>query len=176
MAGAEVIDALREKLRAFDAGKDAVIIKGLAVYGNMALRFAVTEGMITGGGKYAAVDAARVTVRTGRLRRAYSVYGPEKSGDGFSVGLQVDLDAAPYGAIQEFGGQTGPHVIEPRNVQALRWVAGGSVFFAKRVNHPGSRIPARPTMGPSLEATLDPGMAAVEQGLAAFGAQVLGAS
>lgn len=45
-----------------------------------------------------------------------------------------------YAAIQNFGGETKPHVIVPRNARALRF--GG--IFAKRVNHPGSKIPARP--------------------------------
>jgi phage gpG-like protein len=45
-----------------------------------------------------------------------------------------------YAAIQNNGGQTRPHVIEARNGKALHF--GG--IFAKRVNHPGSKIPARP--------------------------------
>lgn len=47
-----------------------------------------------------------------------------------------------YAAIQNFGGKTGPHVITPRNKKALAF--GGRVV--KRVNHPGSVIPARPFM------------------------------
>jgi len=47
-----------------------------------------------------------------------------------------------YAAIQNFGGTTSPHVIEPKNAKALHF--GG--IFAKRVNHPGSKIPARPFM------------------------------
>jgi hypothetical protein len=32
-----------------------------------------------------------------------------------------------------------PHVIEPRKGQALRWSSGGTVIFARRVNHPGNK-------------------------------------
>lgn len=45
-----------------------------------------------------------------------------------------------YAAIHQFGGQTRPHVIQAKNAKALHF--GG--IFAKRVNHPGSKIPARP--------------------------------
>lgn len=46
-----------------------------------------------------------------------------------------------YAAIHQFGGKTKPHVIEPRNAKALK-IPG--IGFRKRVNHPGSKIPARP--------------------------------
>jgi phage virion morphogenesis protein len=45
-----------------------------------------------------------------------------------------------YAAIQNSGGKTRPHVIRPRNKKALAF--GGRVV--KKVNHPGSTIPARP--------------------------------
>lgn len=45
-----------------------------------------------------------------------------------------------YGAIQQFGGRTSPHVIRPRTKRALSF--GGIVV--RSVNHPGSNIPARP--------------------------------
>lgn len=45
-----------------------------------------------------------------------------------------------YAAIHQLGGKTRPHVIVPRNKKALAF--GGKVV--KKVNHPGSNIPARP--------------------------------
>ncbi len=45
-----------------------------------------------------------------------------------------------YAAIHQFGGQTRPHVILPKNKKALAF--GGRVV--KKVNHPGSKIPPRP--------------------------------
>lgn len=55
--------------------------------------------------------------------------------DSATVGTNVE-----YAAIHQFGGKTCPHVIEPRNKKALAF--NGRVV--KRVNHPGSTIPARP--------------------------------
>ncbi len=46
-----------------------------------------------------------------------------------------------YAAIHQFGGQTAPHTIAAKYAKALAWPGGG---FAKSVNHPGSKIPARP--------------------------------
>ena len=34
---------------------------------------------------------------------------------------------------------TAPHIIRPRRAQALRFVVGGRVVFAKVVHHPGTR-------------------------------------
>ena len=45
-----------------------------------------------------------------------------------------------YAAIHQFGGQTAPHTIAAKYAKALAWPGG----FAKKVNHPGSKIPARP--------------------------------
>lgn len=45
-----------------------------------------------------------------------------------------------YAAIHQFGGKTKPHTIVPRNKKALAF--GGRVV--RKVNHPGSTIPARP--------------------------------
>lgn len=45
-----------------------------------------------------------------------------------------------YAAIHQLGGKTKPHIIRPRNKKALAF--GGRVV--KSVNHPGSKIPARP--------------------------------
>jgi phage gpG-like protein len=45
-----------------------------------------------------------------------------------------------YAAIHQFGGQTKPHVIRPKFKRALAF--GGVVV--RQVQHPGSKIPARP--------------------------------
>lgn len=47
-----------------------------------------------------------------------------------------------YAKIHHFGGTTKPHVIRAKNAKALAF--GGT--FRKQVNHPGSKIPARPFM------------------------------
>jgi phage virion morphogenesis protein len=48
-----------------------------------------------------------------------------------------------YGAAHQEGGRTKAHEIRPTRAKALRF--GGR--FVKKVNHPGSDIPARPFMG-----------------------------
>jgi phage gpG-like protein len=47
-----------------------------------------------------------------------------------------------YAAIQHFGGTTAAHTIKPRYKKALFWPGAGHPV--KSVQHPGSRIPARP--------------------------------
>lgn len=60
--------------------------------------------------------------------------------DGQSATVGVGGNLA-YAAIHQFGGQTKPHVIVAKNGKALK-LPGGK--FRKKVNHPGSKIPARP--------------------------------
>lgn len=71
-----------------------------------------------------------------------------RSAGGLAASIQPDWDNdhavvgtnKAYAAIQQFGGQTRPHVIRPREKRALAF--GGVIV--RKVNHPGSRIPARP--------------------------------
>jgi hypothetical protein len=65
----------------------------------------------------------------------------------------------PYARIHEFGGTTKPHVIEPRNAKALRFIIGGRVVFARRVHHPGSRITEKRFTRNAIETTLPQGIA-----------------
>lgn len=67
-----------------------------------------------------------------------------------------------YAAIHEFGGVTRPHVIRVRNAiradgkpGVLRFKVGGRWVYRKQVNHPGSRIPARPWLQPAYESAQD---------------------
>ncbi|MBN8905850.1 MAG: phage virion morphogenesis protein [Rhodospirillales bacterium] len=87
-------------------------------------------------------------VRTGNLRD--SISHDVTSTDDSVVGRVYSSKNVKYGAIHEFGGKTSPHVIVPKNAQALAFQSGGKTVFASRVNHPGSNIPARPFMRPSL--------------------------
>lgn len=70
--------------------------------------------------------------KSGRLANSIVEYSDN---DTAVVGTNVE-----YAAIHQFGGETRPHVILPRNKQALAF--NGRVV--KKVNHPGSKIPARP--------------------------------
>ena len=60
-----------------------------------------------------------------------------------------------YAAIQEYGGRTSAHEILPDKTQALAFLVGGAVSFARRVEHPGSNIPAHAYLGSSLEELRD---------------------
>ncbi|KNC93288.1 phage virion morphogenesis protein [Trabulsiella odontotermitis] len=70
--------------------------------------------------------------KSGRLVNSIVEYSDN---DTAVVGTNVE-----YAAIHQFGGETRPHEIRPRNKQALAF--NGRVV--KKVNHPGSKIPARP--------------------------------
>ena len=67
--------------------------------------------------------------------------------DGSAVSIAASSSGVPYAAIQEFGGRTAAHQIVAVKARALAFVAGGGHVFAKRVNHPGSTIPARAFIG-----------------------------
>lgn len=49
-----------------------------------------------------------------------------------------------YAAIHQLGGRTKAHVIVPRHAKALAFPGGAHPV--KKVNHPGSKIPARPML------------------------------
>lgn len=55
-----------------------------------------------------------------------------------------------YARMMHYGGQTRPHVIVPRKGKVLRFkTPTGGWAYAKKINHPGSKIPARPFFGVS---------------------------
>jgi hypothetical protein len=61
-----------------------------------------------------------------------------------SVRGDVFTRGVPYARIQEEGGTTRAHTIVPRVASVLAFEGPAGLVFAKRVNHPGSNIPARP--------------------------------
>ncbi|MGA9846860.1 MAG: hypothetical protein WBQ45_04380 [Roseiarcus sp.] len=65
-----------------------------------------------------------------------------------SVGSSGDVK---YAAIQEFGGKTGAHEIVPAKAQAMAFLAGGALHFARKVEHPGSLLPERSYLRSSLD-------------------------
>ena len=73
-----------------------------------------------------------------------------------SIGSNVRTGGASvvYAAIHEYGGQTRPHKITAKNKSALSFFIGGKAVVVKSVNHPGSKIPARPYLRPSVEESL----------------------
>lgn len=55
----------------------------------------------------------------------------------------VTAGGTPYAAIHEFGGRTRPHPILPVTARVLVFQGRTGTVFARRVNHPGSKIPER---------------------------------
>ena len=86
--------------------------------------------------------------RTGALKASIAA---EVSDDAGQVLVRVFSSGdVKYAAIQEYGGVTAPHDIVPDKAKALAFVLHGGAVFAKRVHHPGSRIPARSYLRSSL--------------------------
>lgn len=48
-----------------------------------------------------------------------------------------------YAAIHEYGGVTAPHIIVPKKASVLAFAGASGMVFAKKVNHPGSKMPER---------------------------------
>ena len=90
----------------------------------------------TRAGAQAAFDSAQrgadAHTKTGAMARSLKMR-PIRSG----YEVYHDLQMAPHAVFVHWG--TRPHVIKPKNKQALRWPAGGAFAFAKVVNHPGYR-------------------------------------
>ncbi len=86
---------------------------------------------------------------SGRLAR--SITQKVTQGPGTIVARVFSTGDVPYAAIHEFGGTTSPHVILPKKAAALAFVVGGKQIFARKVNHPGSKMPERSFMRSSLK-------------------------
>jgi phage gpG-like protein len=87
-------------------------------------------------------EGGQTLVKTGMLRNSI-VYEAHPG----SVEVGPSGPALAYAAIHQFGGHTGPHVIEARDAKALAFMAGGGLIFRRLVHHPGSNIPARQYLG-----------------------------
>ena len=82
-------------------------------------------------------DRGQTLTDTGRLRASITRIVGE---DMLQVGTNVI-----YAGIHQFGGKTKPHVIRPKRKKALAWPGGRHPV--RKVNHPGSNVPARPFLG-----------------------------
>lgn len=88
--------------------------------------------------------------RTGRLAQSQNRRVTDTPVE-ITTAVGFNRGTVPYGAIHEFGGTTRAHVIEAINAAALRFQVGGKTVFAKKVNHPGSKIPERSFLRSSLK-------------------------
>ena len=150
-----LLDALHPKAKEYI--RDSVNREGLNL-----LRM-VKEEFLTG---------QALNVRTGTLRRSINLKVENPTEGEYSGAVGTNL---VYAKIHELGGQTKPHIIEPRNAKILVWAgigtfgkgetkatgrltkkgykaqgAAGNLTFARVVHHPGSKIPARPFLKPAL--------------------------
>lgn len=83
----------------------------------------------------------KTLIGTGTLQRSihYKVDDDES-------GVTIMTGPQKYAAIHQFGGTTSAHTIMAKNRKALQFNVGGVTIYRKKVNHPGSVIPARPYM------------------------------
>jgi phage gpG-like protein len=89
-----------------------------------------------------------LNVKTGALRR--SIFGTVDDRGTAVYGHVASSGDVKYAAIHEFGGTTPPHDIIATKAQALAFMVGAKLVFAKVVHHPGSKMPERSFMRSSL--------------------------
>lgn len=87
--------------------------------------------------------------KTGALKG--SIVSDISVGDGVLTATVGSDGSVKYAAIQEYGGRTSAHEILPDKGKALAFLAGGAMRFARRVEHPGSTLPARAYLQSSLD-------------------------
>lgn len=87
----------------------------------------------------------RTPVNTGNLRNSIRQEPVKVEGARVSFSVVADAD---YASFVHDG--TRPHVITPKSAKVLAFRAGGTMVFASRVNHPGTK--ARPFLRNALEA------------------------
>jgi len=106
------------------------------------------------------LEGGKLQARSGRLAAAQEMQLTD-GGTSQSVSVGFDPADAPYGAIQEFGGTTRAHLIAAKNAFALSFSLHGQLVFAKRVQHPGSVIPAHSFLRDALADMADAGAAEI---------------
>jgi hypothetical protein len=102
----------------------------LTIWGKDALRAVVTSGILK--------------TRSGHLMRNVNML-VEEAQDSSRLTLGTNVAGSKpvkYARILEEGGRTKPHVIKPVMANVLAFQVGSRTVFAKKVNHPGSNIPA----------------------------------
>ena len=100
-----------------------------------------------------------LNARSGALRDSIAA---QITNDGEDIVATVaSVGDVKYAAIQEYGGKTAAHEILPSKAGALAFAEGGAMRFARRVEHPGSLIPARSYLRSSVEEMSDEIVAAL---------------
>ena len=107
--------------------------------GDLIIRGAINRIMRRIGRLMVPVLKSMTSVVTGKLKNStrFQILGaPDTQVLQIRQGAR-SVGGAFYGEFVRKG--TAPHVIVPRKGKALRFVIGGQVVFAKRVNHPGTK-------------------------------------
>lgn len=95
----------------------------------------------------------RLGVVTGLLRKRVRGLLSGTGGDSsIFASATLGVSGVKYARIHELGGTTPAHTIEAKNVPMLKffWKKKGIWMKIRKVNHPGSHIPARPYLEPAL--------------------------
>jgi phage gpG-like protein len=99
------------------------------------------------------LSGGALETKTGALRNSISA-DMSREGDAITAAV-ASFGDVKYAAIQEFGGRTSAHEIAPDKAQALAFLVGGALRFSRRIQHPGSTIPARAYLQSSLDESRD---------------------
>lgn len=130
-------------------GAEAVSARMGAIAPRLRARLALTMQSLAESLKQKVQDEALsgqiLQTRSGRLKASIAA---NVIGAGTDTPSAVVSANTPYARIQELGGQTKAHLIEPRLKMALAF--DGKVFA--RVRHPGSKIPAHGYLSRTLAA------------------------
>lgn len=132
-----------------------------------------TEVYMVRGPKNAPPRPDKLTRRSGRLARSVKILRVRRVGKAWIGGLEAGNANVQY-AGHEYGMKTGPHVINPLRGRVLSWRGPSGPVFARRVNHPGSNIPARPYIRPSLTDVVKALSGTLEKDIAAARVRLLG--
>jgi phage gpG-like protein len=133
------LDALQARLDSYPAAlSDRLVEKASALADALADKV-----------NYEKLDGGVLNAGSGALSASIAA---EISRDGEDISASVgSYGDVKYAAIQEYGGRTAAHEILPDKAQALAFLVGGAMHFARRVEHPGSVIPERSYLRSSLQ-------------------------
>jgi phage gpG-like protein len=134
LAGAEALDA---RLDAFPA----------QLRNDLAAKAAMLAAALVDKVRNDKLSGQVLNARSGDLRDSIV---SEVTIDGAGVTASVGSVGVKYAAIQEYGGKTSAHEILPAKANALAFMVGGALHFARRVEHPGSLMPERSYLRSSL--------------------------
>ncbi len=87
-----------------------------------------------GANKLVALSEKEAPFREGTLAASIFTNGAHMTGRGAEAHVQTGAEASSYAVAQHEGAK--PHVIKPKNGQALYWP--GAAHPVKEVNHPGN--------------------------------------